>query len=514
MCHGLHIDCSGQRSCRSTPTNRGQSTTVKLPSSTRALDISAAPETFQNINIQQHGQWFIESLNISRCEIVKFPNGFFKPLIRLKILDLSYNKIKSLTSRLFETQVYLEQFIVDGNFEALTFEADVFFGATSLRYLEMRELYIAKISRMTFSSESLTSLKIYNSILNKIEDHFMEESIIKYLYLNSSKLVSFTRAMFDAASELRILVTDEYKFCCVRPSYLHENNCLPHRDEFSSCNDLIDSDALRILVWILAGVIVIANCFSILNRVREKDNSKHCFGIFSLNLAISDILMGVYLIIIGAVDIMFRGMYIFHDEAWRGNLWCKVASVLSVTACENSALFICLITMDRYLVIKFPFRKQIITPKTGMILSCIIWILGIFAALIPIGFIKGGLYSQTGVCLALPITRAKFDGWGYSFGLFVVFNSIICLSVAFGQWSIYGAIRASAKAVGRTETKSSKASRIARNLLLVSISDFLCRFPVSLLGKANNRLKKGHSETFNHSLHFEIIDCGNAIMLT
>ena len=442
------------------------------------------------MNTQQHDEWFIEALNISHCDILGFQKDFFKPLIRLKILDISYNRIKILTSRLFETQAKLERLILVGNFEALTLESDVFIGTTSLESLEMKDLYIAKITRMAFASQTLKSLKIYNSAIEQIEDYFLEGCSVELLLLNSSKLESFTKTMFHAANEIRLLVTDEYKFCCVRPSYLPGDNCLPHKNEFSSCNDLIESDVLRILVWIVAGFIVVANFCSIINRIKDKDGVKNCFGIFASNLAVSDVLTGMYLIIIGAADIAFRGVYIFHDELWRRGMWCKIASVLSVTACETSALFIALITLDRYLVIKYPFKKQIITPKIGVILTGKVWMLGIFASLSPIGFIEGGLYSQTGICLALPITRAKFGGWGYSFGLFVVCNLLVCLSVVIGQWSIYREIQASAKALAGSKSKSSKASRVAWKLLLVSISDFLCRFPVSLLGKISYQSRR------------------------
>ena len=461
----------------------GRSVTIDLPASIRVLDISTAPETFRKINTGQHDAWYIQSLNISYCEISGFPNAFFKPLIRLKIIDLSYNRIQRLNSRMFETQSNLERFILVGNAEALTFESDVFFGTTSLKSLEMKDLSITRITRTAFASESIKVLEIYDSVIEQMDDYFLESSSIEYLLLNGSRLKTFTETMFHAASKIRLLVTDEHKFCCVRPSYLPEDNCLPHKNEFSSCNDLINNDVLRILVWVVAGFIILANCISIGNRIKDTDRAKSCFGIFASNLAVSDILIGIYLIIIAAADTSFRGIYIFQDELWRQGMFCKIASALSVTACENSALFISLITLERYLVIKYPFRKQIITHKIGVALSCVVWVLGIFAALIPIVFIEGGLYSQTGICLALPVTRAKFEGWGYSFGLFVVFNLLVCLMVAFGQWSIYKEIQESAKTLAGSKSKSSKTSRAAWKLLLVSLSDFLCRFPVSLLGR-------------------------------
>ena len=398
---------------------------------------------------------------------------------------MSFNNIKRLSSGLFKPLANLELLIFVGNFEALTLETGAFKGTTSLESLELKSLHITKIAKMAFASEKLSTLKIYDSTIKHIDDYFLEGSSVKTLLLNSSKIETFTKTMFHAANEMKLLVTDAYKFCCVRPSHLPEESCLPSKNEFTFCNDLIDSDVLRILIWVVAGFIVLANFVSIVNRIKDKEAAKTCFGMFASNLAISDVLIGIYLIIIGATDVIFRGVYIFRDEVWRWSAWCKIASVLSVTSCETSALFIVLITVERYLVIKYPFKKQIITPRIGVMLVCLVWILGMIASLIPIALIEGGLYSQTGICLALPITRAKFEGWRYSFGIFVVFNSLFCLGVAFGQLSIYKEIQASTKVVAHRKSKSSKASRVAGKLLLVSISDFLCRFPVSLLGKVS-----------------------------
>ena len=487
VCHGLSIDCSGQITCsQPIPAYAGvHSTTLDLPASTRVLNLATASDTFRKLNVKKHNEWFIEILNISYCNITWFANNFFKPFIRLRILDMSFNNIKRLTSGLFKPLANLERLIFVGNFETLTLEADAFKGTTSLASLEMKSLHITKIARMAFASGNLSSLKIYGSTIEHIDDYFLEGSSVKTLLFNSSKIETFTKTMFHAANEMELLVTDAYKFCCVRPSHLPEESCLPPKNEFTFCNDLIDSDVLRILIWVVAGFIVLTNFVSIIYRIKDKDDGKTCFGMFASNLAISDVLIGVYLIIIGATDVIFRGVYIYRDEVWRWGVWCKVASVLSVTSCETSALFIVLITVERYVVIKYPFKKNIITRRTGVLLVCSVWILGMIASLIPIVFMEGGLYSQTGICLALPITRAKFEGWGYSFGLFVVFNSLLCLSVAFGQLSIYKEIKASTRAVAHSKSKSSNASRVAGKLLLVSISDFLCRFPVSLLGKVS-----------------------------
>nr|KAG5701861.1 hypothetical protein BaRGS_019072 [Batillaria attramentaria] len=51
-------------------------------------------------------------------------------------------------------------------------------------------------------------------------------------------------------------------------------------------------------------------------------------------------------------------------------------------------------------------------------------------------------YSQTGICIPLPITRQSFAGHQYSFGVIIVLNFVLFLIIAAGQVSIYWSIRA------------------------------------------------------------------------
>lgn len=148
-------------------------------------------------------------------------------------------------------------------------------------------------------------------------------------------------------------------------------------------------------------------------------------------------------------------------------------------------MFLCLITLDRIIVVKFPFGNVKITSKKATVSAVFAWIFSFFTALFPVSYrdyFKNEFYSKSGVCIALPLTRDRPPGWAYSLAVFVCLNFITFILVALGQLAIFlemnkhGGIATSAASTRKRDLK------VARNLLLVVASDFLCWFPIGVMG--------------------------------
>ena len=193
--------------------------------------------------------------------------------------------------------------------------------------------------------------------------------------------------------------------------------------------------------------------------------------------------MGVYLAVIGVADLVFQGTYLWKDRQWKESAACKVAGFLSLLSSEVSAFIICLITLDRFLVLRFPFSQRHFQSRTAAVASGIALFFGVVIALIPLlpAMSHWEFYGQTGICIPLPITRKEFPGQRYSFGVMIVLNFILFLVIVIGQVVIFTSIRANTM----NRNNSSHASRdmaIARRLAIIVVSDFLCWFPIGLLG--------------------------------
>ena len=115
-----------------------------------------------------------------------------------------------------------------------------------------------------------------------------------------------------------------------------------------------------------------------------------------------------------------------------------------------------------------------------------VWLLVVLIAVLPIfvtSYFYDSFFSKTGVCLALPLTRDRPPGWVYSISIFIGFNFVAFLAIAFGQWLIYCTINKTRSMITHVSKSRIRDLRVARNLLLVATTDFLCWFPVGILGK-------------------------------
>lgn len=148
---------------------------------------------------------------------------------------------------------------------------------------------------------------------------------------------------------------------------------------------------------------------------------------FIKNLALADLLMGIYLFIIAYHDTLFRGEYIRHEESWRGSWQCNFCGLLSTISSESSVFTLTIITIDRYLSVLYPFSLKRRTKTFAMMSMSAVWIVAILLAVVPLLDTKifgDEFYGSNGVCLALQIHDPYSKGWEYSLFLFCGINSV------------------------------------------------------------------------------------------
>ena len=160
-----------------------------------------------------------------------------------------------------------------------------------------------------------------------------------------------------------------------------------------------------------------------------------------------------------------------------------MAGFLAFLSNEVSAFIICVITLDRVFVLRFPFSQARLRHKSGLVVCCFIWLVGIILAAVPLTPMTSHwqFYQQTGVCIPLPITRTNVQI--YSFAVMIVLNFVIFIIIALGQMAIFVTVhtKSSSKALESSKSKSLD-KKLAQRLMSVVVSDFLCWFPVGLLG--------------------------------
>ncbi|CAG2172899.1 unnamed protein product [Oppiella nova] len=119
-----------------------------------------------------------------------------------------------------------------------------------------------------------------------------------------------------------------------------------------------------------------------------------------INLAIADLMMGIYLLIIAVVDVHTVGQYFNYAIDWQHGIGCKIAGFITVFASELSIFTLTVITLERWFAITFAIQlnKRL---KLGLAVKVMIggWLYALLMASLPLVGIS--TYSKTSICLPM-----------------------------------------------------------------------------------------------------------------
>ncbi|KAJ8954185.1 hypothetical protein NQ318_005780 [Aromia moschata] len=187
----------------------------------------------------------------------------------------------------------------------------------------------------------------------------------------------------------------------------HVRVCYPKGDGISSQEHMLDNSLLRTCVWVMGAIGCTGNLIVLLGRLFAPTNNV-VHSLYLRNLALSDLLMGVYLFIIAAADQHYRGVYLRHQYTWRHSYTCSLCGFLSTLSCESSVLILSLVTWDRFVSVTQPLARKQPSPKAAALTLLVLWCLAAVVALAPLSHLAGGyfgdeFYGSNGVCLSLHI---------------------------------------------------------------------------------------------------------------
>jgi Ca2+/Na+ antiporter len=278
---------------------------------------------------------------------------------------------------------------------------------------------------------------------------------------------------------------DHFTLCCYAKKSIPDVTCISKdHDGFSSCDELLKNTVLKYCIWILGITAIAGNLVVIIWRAIAKDvNRVNSFLL--ANLAVSDLLMGVYMLIIAFKDNEWDGVYFKHDFSWRGSDLCKLAGVISILSSEVSVLTLTVITFDRVICIVFLFRVRRWSVREASAIMCVVWILGFCISLAPL-FHDDYFYDydrdvhffgRSAVCLPLQLSSDRPSGWEYSVSVFVVLNGVSFLFILLAYASIY-----------HTTVKSANTVRVV----------FLLQASEPVFGGFSNFYGPEHESKFNN----------------
>ena len=311
---------------------------------------------------------------------------------------------------------------------------------------------------------------------------------------------------------------DDYRLCCefvsAIPGFNHSNcKTTELKSPLDRCGSLMSNQVLRVFIWIIGLSALIGNSMVVIWRCRQRKetsgNKTHSFLV--LNLAISDLMMGVYMLIIAGADLQFGEKFFNGAERWRSSAVCKIAGVLSVLSSEASVFFITIISIQCFLGIVFPYSPIKIRGKTSRAIVCIAWVAAACLSIVPtvISGSDSKVYGLSDVCIGLPlITRPNSFGseesqikgqswstkiviqvgegsepsWFFSIVLFLGLNMLCFTIVLCCYIAMFVSVKRDSARSVRVGHCRKREVQMAIKMALIVFTDFACWMPVIIMG--------------------------------
>nr|XP_045604492.1 follicle-stimulating hormone receptor-like [Procambarus clarkii] len=190
------------------------------------------------------------------------------------------------------------------------------------------------------------------------------------------------------------------------------------------------------------------------------------------NLAVADLCMGLYLLIIAAMDLHTIGVYFNYAITWQNGPGCKVAGFLTVFASELSILTLTVITLERWYAITYAIHlnKRLRLP-VALKVMVLAWLYALTMATLPLLGVSG--YSKTSICLPME----AMDGGDQAYLLILLITNglafiLICVCYA----KMYCSIAGNNLAANTSDTT------VAKRMALLVFTDFACWAPIAFFG--------------------------------
>ena len=458
----------------------------------------------------------LQELLLGGNRIQNLDYDIFYDLINLTFLSLGHNELEDLDERLFKDLANLIKLKLNNN-KLRNLESGIFDGLKNMERLSLMNNQLSNLDSNIFKNTiKLTYLEIYSNSLTQVPN-FNELTSLTFINLRFNVLTNVDTNSFVSLAENAELLVSQQEICiCYAPKDVI-CSASDNRSPYLTCDRLLSDRVLVALMWVIGINALGGNIFVIVWRRKSPQKNKVQDALLT-NLALSDLLMGVYMLIIASADIYFGQHFPMQSEIWRSGVACRVAGAVSIISSEASVFFVTLISIDRFICIRFPFSIHKLTKRSVTVTAIILWIVSSALGIIPSSLSGRNyqFYDNSHVCIGLPLALVErfvtkemsvrtgnglteddsyfLDEFtfnttsiGITPGLFfssAVFLGLNCLCyfVIFGCYvEIIRSVLKSSR-----ETKLNKEMkdqvRMTAKVAAIVATDFCCWFPIIILG--------------------------------
>lgn len=422
-------------------------------------------------------------LSMVHTSLQQLPHpSFCEHMPSLDWLDLEGNQIQTLNHSILKSCSKLEVLLLMDN-RIKTVPENTFQSLWRLTDLNLSSNRIKELPKNTLKNLSKSLLKLnisHNSLLHIHPSLFNHLTSLRSLALEGIEIPDIQTKMFLPMKNLTHIYFKTFQYCSYAP---HVRSCKPNTDGISSFEDLLANMVLRVSVWVMAFITCFGNIFVIgMRSLIRAENNLHaaCIKI----LCCADCLMGVYLFFVGVFDVKFRGQYNRNALLWMESVECRTIGFLAMLSSEVSVLLLTYLTLEKFLVIVFPFSN--LRPgklQTGVVLASI-WVLGFIIAVVPLmdEEVFGNYYGGNGVCFPLHSDRQeKPTAKRYTTGILLGLNLVAFLVIVVCYSSMFYSIYKTGINATDLRSRLHRDVAVANRFFFIVFSDALCWIPIFLV---------------------------------
>ena len=324
-------------------------------------------------------EWYLDVWDAFK--IVKF-KGEISDLVflfnydNIKILDLSYCHLINIyqnSSRRYThiPYVYLNNnklnSVPDRNFNIL---GNVFYLNISYNHIiTIHNFYFERLSVLDLSYNMVTHIYIVDGL-----------PVVRYINLQGNKLVHIEHSFLQRLSSVKVLIVDKHLVCCV----IKMTDGCQSLSNINMCPRILAKYIkFAILSFSMLNIIVILVYFfrKQIDKKHTKRRPDRGITLIQINMAVSCILINIYIIILVVSDFYYSHSYAQLYNLWISSITCKLAATICLVS--NGTCILQSSTKSVYILLKtmFPFKQ--LTNKLR--LTClIVWCFMIGIAVPPI----------------------------------------------------------------------------------------------------------------------------------
>ena len=221
-------------------------------------------------------------------------------------------------------------------------------------------------------------------------------------------------ALYKVLPSIEAVYSENTRLCCISDTVKTcvtsvNDNKFDNKTTLISCPRLINLTAIKVVVFITAVLCILTNALVIVIRMKSKRNAH---SVTLINLAVCDLLKGVYLAVIGGADTHYGPAYPLGEDAWKTGFICKLSGFISTVLPLVSVMSLVMIVIDRFQIVVSPLetmqRGSRVKLRSVMIFGC--WAIASVPAAVlfmkSTNILTGGK-APSGVCFTGPYVMSS-----------------------------------------------------------------------------------------------------------